>query len=45
MKPLERSSVKRRLEFGDDEMLPRKKAHEEGYMLPSGTTLFFRKVK
>lgn len=44
MKPIDRSSVKRRLEFGEDDGLPRKKAHDEGYSLPSGTTLFFRKV-
>lgn len=44
MKPLERSSVKRRLEFGEDDGLARKKLHEEGGVMPSATTLFFRKV-
>jgi hypothetical protein len=44
MKPLERSSVKRRLEFGEDDGVLRKKAHDEGTVMSSATTLFFRKV-
>ncbi|KAI6241130.1 hypothetical protein M3Y99_00385500 [Aphelenchoides fujianensis] len=43
MKPLDRMSAKRRMEFGDEEV-PHKKVTDAVYTMPSGTTLFFRKV-
>ncbi|KAI6220263.1 hypothetical protein M3Y95_01066400 [Aphelenchoides besseyi] len=43
MKPLDRSSAKRRLEYQDEDV-PHKKPPNEPYALPVGTTLFFRKV-